>query len=53
MTESEKMSWDLSQLVKVDDPGYIEERMKAAVKEMEDFREQHPTGSKDRCRTGN
>lgn len=39
MTESEKMSWDLSQLVKVDDPGYIEERMKAAVKEMEDFRE--------------
>lgn len=41
MTESEKMSWDLSQLVKVDDPGYIEERMKAAVKEMEDFREQH------------
>ena len=33
------MSWDLSQLVKVDDPGYIEERMKAAVKEMEDFRE--------------
>ena len=41
MTESEKMSWDLSQLVKVDDPGYIEERMKAAVKEAEDFREQH------------
>ncbi len=33
------MSWDLSQLVKVDDSGYIEERMKAAVKEMEDFRE--------------
>ncbi len=39
MTETKKMSWDLSQLVKVDDPGYIEERMKAAVKEMEDFRE--------------
>ncbi|TET08585.1 MAG: hypothetical protein E3J86_10465 [Candidatus Thorarchaeota archaeon] len=39
MTETEKMSWDLSQLVKVDDSGYIEERMKAAVKEMEDFRE--------------
>jgi oligoendopeptidase F len=41
MTESERMSWDLSQLVKVDDPGYIEERMKAAVKEMEDFRKIH------------
>jgi oligoendopeptidase F len=41
MTESENMSWDLSQLVKVDDPGYIEERMKAAVKEMEDFRNRY------------
>lgn len=36
------MSWDLSQLVEIDDPGYIEEHMKAAVKETEEFR--------DRCR---
>lgn len=41
MTETKKMSWDLSQLVEIDDPGYIEERMKAAVKEMEAFREKY------------
>lgn len=41
MTESEKMSWDLSQLVEFDDPGYIEERMTAAVKAAEEFREKY------------
>jgi oligoendopeptidase F len=39
MTESEKMSWDLSQLVEFDDPAYIEEQMAAAVKAMEEFRD--------------
>jgi oligoendopeptidase F len=41
MTESEKMSWDLSQLVEFDDPGYIEEQLSAAVKAAEDFREKY------------
>ncbi len=41
MTETKKMSWDLSQLVKIDDPGFIEERMTAAVKEMQEFREKY------------
>jgi oligoendopeptidase F len=41
MTESEKMSWDLSQMVEFDDPGYIEERLTAAVKAAEDFRDKH------------
>ncbi|MFW9891168.1 MAG: M3 family oligoendopeptidase [Candidatus Thorarchaeota archaeon] len=41
MTETENPSWDLSQLVKIDDPAYIEERMTAAVKEMEEFRERY------------
>ena len=41
MTETEKMSWDLAQLVEIDDPGYIEEQMKAAVKEFEAFREKY------------
>ena len=41
MTETNKMSWDLSQLVEIDDPGFIEERMKAAVKELEAFREKY------------
>ncbi len=41
MTETEKMSWDLSQLVEIDDPGYIEERMKAAVTEFGAFRDKY------------
>ncbi|MFW9958183.1 MAG: hypothetical protein ACFFCT_08930, partial [Candidatus Odinarchaeota archaeon] len=41
VTESEKMSWDLSQMVEFDDPGYIEERLTAAVKAAEDFRDNH------------
>ncbi|MFW9910164.1 MAG: M3 family metallopeptidase [Candidatus Thorarchaeota archaeon] len=41
MTESEKMSWDLSQLVEFDDPSYIEERLTAAVKAAEDIREKY------------
>jgi len=41
MTESEKMSWDLSQLVDFDDPGYIEERLTAAIKAAEDIREKY------------
>ncbi|MFW9810266.1 MAG: M3 family oligoendopeptidase [Candidatus Thorarchaeota archaeon] len=41
MTKTENPSWDLSQLVKIDDPAYIEERMTAAVKEMEEFRERY------------
>ena len=39
MTESERMSWDLSQLVEFDDPAYIEERLTAAVQAMEQFRD--------------
>ena len=38
MTEAEKMSWDLSQLVEFDDPGYIEERLTAAVKAAEEMK---------------
>ncbi|RDE15330.1 MAG: hypothetical protein C4K48_04615 [Candidatus Thorarchaeota archaeon] len=41
MTESEKMNWDLSQMVEFDDPGYIEERLGAAAKAAEEFREKH------------
>jgi len=41
MTESEKMSWDLSQMVAFDDPGYIEERLTALVKAAEEFRNKH------------
>jgi oligoendopeptidase F len=41
MTELEKMSWDLSQTVEFDDPGYIEERLTAAVKAAEDFRDKY------------
>ncbi|MFW9926939.1 MAG: M3 family oligoendopeptidase [Candidatus Thorarchaeota archaeon] len=41
MTDTENLSWDLSQLVKINDPAYIEERMTAAVKEMEEFRERY------------
>ncbi|MFW9978893.1 MAG: hypothetical protein ACFFEJ_12490, partial [Candidatus Thorarchaeota archaeon] len=36
---NDEMKWDLAQLVEFDDPGWIEERMSAAVKESEDFRE--------------
>ena len=35
------MVWDLSQLVEKDDPEYIEERLKAWVKEAEQLRDQH------------
>ncbi|MHA2424234.1 MAG: M3 family metallopeptidase [Candidatus Thorarchaeota archaeon] len=35
------MKWDLSQLVEFDDPGWIEERLSAAVKESEEFRDKH------------
>ncbi|MHA1614692.1 MAG: hypothetical protein ACTSYJ_07575, partial [Candidatus Thorarchaeota archaeon] len=41
MTESKKMSWDLSQLVEFDDPGYIEERLTALVKAAEEFRNKY------------
>lgn len=41
MTESEKMSWDLSQMVDFDDSGYIEERLTAAIKAAEEFRDRH------------
>jgi oligoendopeptidase F len=41
MTESKKMSWDLSQLVEFDDPGYIEEQLTAAVKTSEEFRQRY------------
>jgi len=41
MTESEKMTWDLSQMVEFDDPGYIEERLTAAVKAAEEFRDKY------------
>lgn len=41
MTESERMSWDLSQLVEFDDPGYIEERLTAFVKSAEELREKY------------
>ncbi|MHA1909312.1 MAG: M3 family metallopeptidase [Candidatus Thorarchaeota archaeon] len=37
----EDMKWDLSQLVEFDDPGWIEERLSAAVKESEEFRNKH------------
>lgn len=35
------MSWDLSQMVEFDDPGYIEERLTAAVKASEEFRDKY------------
>ncbi|MFW9834297.1 MAG: M3 family oligoendopeptidase [Candidatus Thorarchaeota archaeon] len=41
MTESEKMTWDLSQLVDFDDPGYIEEQLTAYAKAAEEFGEKH------------
>jgi oligoendopeptidase F len=41
MTESQKMNWDLSQMVEFDDPGYIEEQLTAAVKAAEEFRQNH------------
>ncbi|MGY5873666.1 MAG: M3 family oligoendopeptidase [Candidatus Thorarchaeota archaeon] len=41
MTESEKMTWDLSQMVEFDDPGYIEERLTAAVKAANEFRDKY------------
>ena len=41
MTESEKMTWDLSQLVDFDDPSYIEERLTAAVKAANEFRDKY------------
>ncbi|MFW9944731.1 MAG: M3 family metallopeptidase [Candidatus Sifarchaeia archaeon] len=33
--------WDLSQLVEFDDPGYVEERLSAAVGAAEEFRDKH------------
>lgn len=41
MTESEKMKWDLSQLVEFDDPGYIEEQLIASAKAAQEFSERH------------
>jgi len=41
MTESEKMAWDLSQMVEFDDPGYIEERLTALIKAAEEFRNKY------------
>ncbi|MHA2140016.1 MAG: M3 family oligoendopeptidase [Candidatus Thorarchaeota archaeon] len=38
---SKEMTWDLSQMVEFDDPGYISERLNALVKVAEEFRDQH------------
>ncbi|MHA1851765.1 MAG: M3 family oligoendopeptidase, partial [Candidatus Thorarchaeota archaeon] len=35
------MTWDLSQMVEFDDPGFIEERLTAVVKAAEEFREKY------------
>jgi oligoendopeptidase F len=35
------MRWDLSQLVEFDDPGYIEEKLNAAVQAAKEFNEKH------------
>jgi len=35
------MEWDLSQLVKIDDPDYIAERLTAGIKSVEEFREKY------------
>ncbi len=43
----EEMTWDLSQLVEFDDPGYISERLTAMVKVAEEFRDQHRGKIKD------
>ncbi|MFX0044621.1 MAG: M3 family metallopeptidase [Candidatus Hermodarchaeota archaeon] len=40
MTEAEDV-WDLSQLVEFDDPGYVEERLSAAVAAAEELRKKH------------
>ncbi|UCE09348.1 MAG: M3 family oligoendopeptidase [Candidatus Thorarchaeota archaeon] len=37
----EQMRWDLSQLVEIDDPDYISERLTAAVRASEEFRDKH------------
>lgn len=41
MSDTKKMTWDLSQLVEFDDTSYVIERMQAAVKAAEEFREKH------------
>ncbi len=38
---NDEMKWDLSQLVEVDDPDFISERLKAAGKAAEEFRERY------------
>ncbi len=38
---TEEMRWDLTHLVEFDDPAWIEERMSAAVKESESFRDKY------------
>jgi oligoendopeptidase F len=43
----EEMTWDLSQMVEFDDPGYISERLTAMVKVTEEFRDQHRGKIKD------
>ncbi len=43
----DEMKWDLAQLVEFDDPGWIEERMSAAVKESEELREKYRGRIKD------
>jgi oligoendopeptidase F len=40
LTEAENI-WDLSQLVEFNDPGYVEERLNAAVRAAEEFRDKH------------
>jgi len=38
---NDELKWDLSQLVEVDDPDFISERLKAAVKASEEFRQRY------------
>ncbi len=47
MTESNKIKWDLSQLIEFDDPSYIEEQLTAAVRAAEEFRDKHRGRLKD------
>ncbi|MHA2264087.1 MAG: M3 family oligoendopeptidase [Candidatus Thorarchaeota archaeon] len=38
---TDQMAWDLSQLVEIDDPDFISERLTAAVRAAEEFREKY------------
>jgi oligoendopeptidase F len=44
---TEEKTWDLSQMVEFDDPGYISERLTAMVKMAEEYRDQHRGKIKD------